>query len=210
MASDFDLLVYLAEKSGLYRSLKTSTVKIAQETKASQQTVSRKLRQLDELNLISRTASAKGMEITIMPSGKGMLQQNYSKLKGIFESLAEPLSGSVCHGIGEGAYYVLKYKKLFKQHLGFTPYPGTLNLKVEKEKALAFLDGLEKVRIEGFKDKSRTFGALDCYLTRIKGIKAAVIVPERTRHEENVLEIIAPDYLRGELKLKNKDLLVIE
>lgn len=210
MASDFDLLVYLAEKSGLYRNLKTSTVKIAQETNASQQTVSRKLRQLDEFNLISRTASAKGMEITISQAGKEMLQQNYDKLKGIFESQARPLEGVVCHGIGEGAYYVLKYKKLFKQHLGFDPYPGTLNLKVEREKALAFLDGLERVRVEGFKDKARSFGALDCYRIKVKGIKAAVIVPERTRHEENIVEIIAPDYLRGELKLKNNDLLVVE
>ena len=78
------------------------------------------------------------------------------------------------------------------------------------EKALAFVDGLENVRIEGFKDKSRSFGALDCYKIKVKGIPAAVIVPERTRHDEDIVEIIAPKYLRGELKLKNKDMLVIE
>lgn len=210
MASDFELLVHLAGKKGLYRKLKTSTVRIAEETKASQQTVSRRLRRLEELELISRKASAQGMEIAIAPAGKELLRHNFEKLKGVFERKAKPLSGQVCHGIGEGAYYVLKYKRLFKKHLGFTPYPGTLNLKVERGQALAFLDGLESVRIQGFKDKARSFGALDCYRLEVKGIKAAAIIPERSRHEENILEVVAPEYLRGELKLKNNDWLVIE
>ena len=210
MGNDFDLLLYLAGESALYNRLKTSTVRIAKETKASQQTVSRKLRQLEEEKLISRQASARGMEITISLEGKTLLKQRYHKLKEVFENKQPPLQGMVSRGIGEGAYYVLKYKKLFRQALGFSPYPGTLNLKVEKEKGQAFLDSLEKTHIKGFKDKSRTFGALDCYGLKINGVEAAVIVPERSRHGENVMEIIAPVHLRTKLKFKDNSLLEVK
>ena len=42
------------------------------------------------------------------------------------------IKGVVVSGVGEGKWYVEKYLPYFEQTLGFTCFPGTLNMKVSK------------------------------------------------------------------------------
>lgn len=58
--------------------------------------------------------------------------------------------------------------------------------------------------------ENRTFGGVKCFHCKIlddraEGIKSAVIIPVRRHYPDDVLEIISPVYLRGELDLKNND-----
>ncbi|MEB3757312.1 MAG: CTP-dependent riboflavin kinase, partial [Desulfurococcales archaeon] len=41
--------------------------------------------------------------------------------------------GRVFSGLGEGEFYVNLYARNFRRALGFTPYPGTLNVRVAPE-----------------------------------------------------------------------------
>jgi|TARA_B100001971_G_scaffold185673_1_gene185107 riboflavin kinase len=199
----FELLTYIAKKEGLFGKLKTSTLSISKELNISQQTISRKLREMENNGLIKRTATPNGLTITIDNIGRDLLQENYKELTKLFKARKKSILGIVKKGIGEGSYYVSQkpYQKQFKAKLGFNAYPGTLNLKINKEELTKFLANKEPIKISSFSTKTRTFGSLTAYKLKISNIQAAIVIPERTRHSEDIIEIIAPVNLRDSLKL---------
>lgn len=212
MAYDYlEMLMYISKKAGVFKALETSTIHIAKELKTSQQTVSRKLRGMEKLGLIKRTATQKGLLIQLDDKGRDFLKQHYTELGNIFAEKQE-LNGVVAKGIGEGRYYVglTDYQKQFREKLGFEAYLGTLNLRVKKAEALEFISSLEPITIDGFETKDRTFGKLTGYKVRIKNIECAIIVPERSRHEEDIIELIAPHDLKKKLGLKDNSKITIQ
>ena len=66
-----------------------------------------------------------------------------------------------------------------------------------------------KIEINGFKQKNKTFGGVDCYKAKIKKIQGAIIIPHLTKHK-NIIEFIAPIHLKSELKLKDGDKIKVE
>lgn len=119
------------------------------------------------------------------------------------------IEGRVIKGLGDGAYYMALpgYSKQIKRKLGFVPFPGTLNLRVNEKTDLentAKLRHFLGVKINAFKTQGRFFGGATCFKILINGrVKGAAILPDRTHHDANTLEIIAPEFLRKKLKLKN-------
>ncbi|MFC1704880.1 DUF120 domain-containing protein [Nanoarchaeota archaeon] len=206
-----ELLMYITKKAGVFKALETSTIKVAKELKTSQQTVSRKLRDMEGLGLIKRSATQKGLLIQIDNNGRDFLKQQYADLGNVFAERVQ-LAGIVAKGIGEGRYYVSLdgYQKQFKEKLGFKAYPGTLNLKVKRAEALEFINSLNSINIDGFETKDRTFGKLTAYKIKMKNIDGAIIIPERTRHEEEIMEIIAPVNIKQKLKLKDNSKVKLE
>ena len=204
------VLLYLAEKGALYRPFQSSTAKMGNDLKISQQSVSRKLREMEGEGLLHRTATPQGIRVTISEKGRQFLRHTYIRLKEVFGARLV-LKGTLVTGLGEGRYYMSLggYRKQFQSKLGFTPYEGTLNLHVDAAERTHLLQGLEMVHIDGFDTKSRTFGGIQCYLASINGIKGAVMIPERTGHDAHVLECIAPIHLRSRLRLKDGDLITI-
>ena len=120
------------------------------------------------------------------------------------------LNGIIVRGLGEGTYFMSMqhYKNEIKKKLGFSAYPGTLNLKVNK-KELDLLEKLNKIKIDGFKKNNKTFGGADCYRAKIKGINGAIIIPHLTKHK-NIIEFIAPVHVKSELKIKDGDNIKVE
>lgn len=206
-----DLLMYTAKRKGLFNALNSSTSRIANDLNVSQQTISRKLREMENLELIKRDVSPNGLSVSIVGKGRALLKKNYLELKLIFKEKKLMLKGIVEKGIGEGKYYMSmkQYQQQFKSKLGFDAYPGTLNLKVNKVEAMTFLSNIEPIIIDGFSTKSRTYGSLSCYKIKVNDINGAIIIPKRTRHEEEILEIIASIYLREKLNLKDGDVLKV-
>lgn len=200
-----ELLLHTAKKEGLFGSLKSSTLKLAKELNIPQQTISRKLREMEANGLIKRSASPNGLTISLDQKGREFLQKQYHELSQIFKTKKTSITGSVEKGIGEGAYYVSQkgYQEQFRAKLGFEAFPGTLNLKVKKEELAQFLAGKESVKINGFETKTRTFGSIASYKIRVNNTEAAIVKPERARHPEDIIEIIAPINLRDSLKLKD-------
>jgi len=214
---ELNMLMYLANKSRLNETLRISTQQLAADMNFSQQTASRKLIELEQQNYITRQLFGDGIEITLLPKSKQLIEQHYALLKSIYES-KKILHGRITAGLGEGKFYmqVKQYKESIEKKLFFTPFPGTLNLKVIPVERKQFLLHKEKqmVKIEGFTTPQRTFGSLLCYPVNIKkgkkSIYGALIIPERTNHPEDVAELIAPIHLRTVLKVNNDDILEIE
>ena len=207
-----NLLLHLARKGALAGQAELSTTQLAKETGLSQQSVSRKLIALEEEGLIERHATPQGVNVRLRASGADALRKEFLALQDVFSRGSRSLRGRVVHGLGEGAYYMsLKgYVTQFRALLGFAPYPGTLNLKVDDAALQQFLLSREKIVIEGFTSEGRTFGGLDAYTVQVGRIPAALIIPHRTSHNRGVAEIIAKDYLRGKLRLKDQDVVEVK
>lgn len=198
-----ELLLYLADKTKLFFPVETSTNKISSDLNISQQTISRKLREMENLGLITRNVNYKGHLITLTQKSINILKEHSKKIQDLLKNKKISILGTLVDGSGEGSYYISlkQYKEKIRKKLGFTIYPGTLNIKVDKEKINPFLNSLIPIKISGFKTKQRTFGEITCYKIKFKNTDAAIVVPERTRYED-ILEIIAPFNLRNKFNLK--------
>ncbi len=215
----FFTLYKLAELGASSRIIKVSTEHLAEKIGSSQQTASRHLIKLENMGWIKRTITPEGCLTKITNEGVSELKKLYSELRLIFESVYPPsitLEGVLFSGIGEGAYYVTKegYRKQFIEKLGFDPYPGTLNIKLTTDydlKSLSELETYPAIELEGFEDESRTFGAVKCYPATINNkVKGAVIYALRSHYGSSVLEIVAPNFLRRSLKLKDGNKVKVE
>jgi len=119
--------------------------------------------------------------------------------------------GTVFSGRGEGKHFVeLPWVRAqIERKLGFTPYLGTLNLRLFEEedvlKRKSLLDsalGICVVPEAGY--FSGTF-----FRATVLGVEAAVVIPQVPNYPVDVLEIIAPIYLRGKLEKGNGDRVVV-
>jgi riboflavin kinase len=205
-------LLKLAEMGAHRRIAKISTEYLAGKLDLSQQTASRYLMELENKGWIKRTITPEGCLIKITESGIKELNKLYTNLRFLMESAYPPsvtLEGTVFTGLGEGAYYISKesYRKQFIEKLGFDPYPGTLNLKLTTDydtKARSELEAYPGIEVEGFRSEDRTFGSVKCYPVIIENsVKGALILDLRSHYDASVLEIVAPIYLRNNLKLKD-------
>jgi riboflavin kinase len=200
-----ELLLYIARKGGLFGSLGSSTLKISREVGISQQSISRKLREMENKGLVKRLVSPNGLKVSLDNKGREFLQKNYRELSDVFKAKKTEITGIVQKGIEEGSYYVAQkgYQQGFKGKLGFNAFPGTLNLKIDKEELMSFLADKEVIEIGGFVTKTRSFGGLSCYKIKVGNVDGAIVKPERARHPEDIIEIVAPVNLRDSLKLKD-------
>jgi len=118
------------------------------------------------------------------------------------------LVGRVVSGSGRGAQYLREegYKKRFQEKLGFTPYPGTLNIKLTKKAVENLRKTAEEVglRINGFFDGGKMFGGVLCLPARVGDVSCAIIFPEKSTHLD-VVELAAPINLRQHHRLGDGD-----
>ena len=120
------------------------------------------------------------------------------------------VAGTLFSGMGKGKYYVghPEYQRRFRERLGYLPYPGTLNVKLEDQGAIRKLEearSLDGSKIEGFTLGGETFSALTCFDGELRGEKVTLLFIDVTYYNESVAELISPTYLRGKLGLKDGD-----
>lgn len=146
------------------------------------------------------------------------------------------LSGTVSSGLGRAHVFMAQqhYQEQFKQILGGSAWPGTLNLKISgsdlvqyialrKKSGIDTLDAsdedrsaatdvevsqYEAHRIRGFLRDGVSFGGATAFsgLLRCEGesIECALLIPDLTRHID-VVEIIASSFLRERMSLTDGD-----
>lgn len=211
----------LARMGGLISSLRLSSRELARNLGLSQQTASRQLQELERADLVSRTLTPRGQVISLTSRGREVLEAEYSIYRELFE--APPhlvVEGSVETGLGEGSYYITLpgYTAQFKDRLGFSPYPGTLNLRPAESmrSAVERLRASSGVKINGFTAEGRSFGGATCHLATLfrsdrieESALGAMIIPHRT-HYRRVIEIISPWFLREKLDLSDGDQVTME
>lgn len=211
---DIQYLKKLALLGAHKKSLELSSIRFASHIDSSQQTAARKLKALEEEKLISRRILPDGQLISITKIGMDILHKELNDYQEIFSGNGNIkfLSGKVITGLGEGQYYISLegYREQFREKLGFDPYPGTLNIKLDEKSIDIRKKVTESINIMGFTDMKRTFGKGSCFRIRISDIEGAVITPERTHYPEDIIEIIAPVNLRTDLDLKDGHNVIVE
>ncbi len=203
--TNIGLALLLARRAGIHGKELVSTSELARLTGFSQQSISRKLRELEREGIISRRASTSGIEVALAGRGRKELESLHMELGELFSGKKGSLKGKAIDGLGEGTYYtsIPEYRKEFKELFGFDVFPGTLNLEVSPEYRAAFT-AKAPIKVRGFTAKERTFGGIDCWPCRVNGkVDAVAILPHRTNHPDNIIELIAPFSLRKKLGLKN-------
>jgi riboflavin kinase, archaea type len=207
-------LVELVKLNAHLAFVPLSTEELAEKIGQSQQSASQHLQQLERLGYVERKRSGARSEVRLTEPGRDVVRAYYSSLRVALDGKPKEMKfvGKVFKGLGEGAYYIGLdgYKSQFSKALGFDPYPGTLNLRLEnavQAEQKRQLRGFEGLRIEGFQSQGRTYGGARCYRAAVgaKRLPASVLVIDRTHYDDSVMEIIAPQYLRGALNLKDGD-----
>lgn len=118
------------------------------------------------------------------------------------------LQGTIVEGMGKGKFFLSQvgYQLRIEKRVGFVPFPGTMNLKIDSKEWVRAKKRLSKKIIAPFQFQHRSFGGLDLYPCRLPDQSgAAVIVPHQTTHPSDIIEIIAAKNLRKEFGLKNGD-----
>jgi riboflavin kinase len=184
-------------------SISLSSSTLASILGTSMQTAARRLCNLEEDGYLARKLTNIGQDVKITEKGILRLKAEREDYKKIFQvSYARKIKGTVASGMGEGQYYISLdgYTIQFNQKLGFIPYPGTLNLRSQEP---FVTDTAGAVKIDGFKDERRTYGACQCYPAEIGGVECAIIRPERSSYPSHLLEIISSVELRKALSLSD-------
>ena len=182
--------------------VKVSCADLADRLDASSQTASRRLQALDDAEYVDRDLVSDGQWVQVTETGERALKAEYEDYRRIFEGAADlALDGTVTGGMGEGRHYINLpgYKRQFEEKLGYEPYPGTLNvsLTADARRERSAMDAVEGVPIDSWEDDERTYGSATCY--------PATLDADRTHHDEDQLELIAPDRLRDDLGLDDGD-----
>ncbi|HYA32713.1 MAG TPA: DUF120 domain-containing protein [Candidatus Bathyarchaeia archaeon] len=209
-----DPLLELALINAAQKPIQVSAVEFAKRLKTSPMTASRRLKELEDGGLIARMLSGRSQAVIITEKGSSVLKEQYLAYKSIFESKPViELTGTIVSGLGEGRYYlsIRGYAKQFEERLGFTPYPGTLNIELDEESAAARvrLNSLPPIYISSFKTSNRTYGGIRCYPAAIGGINGAVIVPDRSHYHNDVIETVARVSIKETLQKGNGDFIEV-
>ncbi len=199
-----ELLIYLFSKRAHINPVNLTTTQIALETGFSQQSISRKLIEFQQGGLLDRTNG-----IFLQKKAVDQIISTYKILKDVFEPQPLVFRGKIVSGLGEGKHYLSidGYKKGIQSALGFAAYPGTLNLKIPESELWkrSLLLKSNSIEIPGFKLGDRTFGGIFAYKVDLNGHTGAIIIPIRTHHGPEFLEIIAPFCIREKFKINDGD-----
>ena len=204
-----ELLRLLAHAGADHTPVVLTSGEVGERLGVSQQAAARYLVELERRELVVRTLASRRQRLQLTPAAMELLRAEYRGYRRIFEGPGQlAISGEVASGLGEGRYYLSQpgYVLQFTERLGYTPYPGTLNvrLRASEIRRLAVLKDWSGVRIDGFEAAGRTFGGATCFPGRLNGKPCHLIRPDRS-HYQDVVEFIAPARLRTTLRLKDGD-----
>ncbi len=205
-----EAILLLARKGALGRPVRITTAELGRLLGMSQQNASVRIRSLEMEGLAERS----GNGIMLTRKASRALFSQFSMLKKLFEGGPIILHGKVVGGFKEGKFYMSLpgYRKAIEERLGFTPYPGTLNIEVSPEDLELRLElrTRKPIEIPGFSHKGKAYGPIEAYRCRVGGMEGAVIFPRRSQHGLSVVELIAPVHLMTELSLHIGSLVEVE
>lgn len=121
------------------------------------------------------------------------------------------VEGKVFSGGGEGAKFIeLPWvREQIIEKLGFSPYPGTLNIKLTENsvKLKKLLKKAKPIEIS----PARGFYHGICFKAHLTDdSECAIVIPEIENYPEGTIEVIAPINLRERLQLKDGDMVTVK
>jgi riboflavin kinase len=236
----FLILINLLSRGAKETYVEVTSTQISKVIERSQQTASKVLIELEKYNLIERIKNNKIFKVKVTPEGFEVISELQELIKTATDNSKRKsavFKGKIVTGMGEGSYYMsLKgYRKQFKDKLGYEPFPGTLNVKLDDK---IYMDtkreiiNYPSIYIDGFKDENRTFGWVKCYpailfpeaMKNKKDLKknpyntdskkveinSSILLLERTHHDNSLIEVISPVCIKDTANLKNGDTVTIK
>ena len=204
-------LSYLLSKGAKYNYVTVTTSSLGNNIQKSQQAASKHLLELEQNKFIERIISGRNISVKITSKGffemvklSSILQKSLNSSPSYVE-----LKGTLVSGMGEGAYYMgLKgYTKQFQSKIGYVPFPGTLNVRLDQkihQESIKQFETLNGVKIKSFSDGKRTYGWVKCFNAKLNNsINCELIILERTHHDDSIIELISKSCLRKTGKLKD-------
>ena len=197
-------LSYLLSKGAKYNFVTVTTSSLGRNIGKSQQAASKHLLELEQNQFIERIIAARNISVKITSKGFAEMLKISSILQNSLESSPShiELHGTLVSGMGEGAYYMgLKgYTKQFKSKIGYVPFPGTLNVRLDKkihQESIKQFEMLDGIKITSFSDGKRTYGWVKCFNAKLNdSIDCQLIMLERTHHDASIIELISKVSIR--------------
>lgn len=117
------------------------------------------------------------------------------------------IEGKIFSGMGVGKEYIslTPYQEKIEEKTGFRPFPGTLNIRCEKEKVEEVLNKLGASRIESFKFEGEKYSGVDVYEAWLRGLSVAVLRMDVTDYGPEVVELVAEENLREKFGFEDGD-----
>jgi riboflavin kinase len=119
------------------------------------------------------------------------------------------LSGTVFSGQGESKKFLeLPWvRRQVEEKLGFTPYLGTLNIRLTEEsvKRKQLLENAQPIQVCPPQDYCN--GAI--FKASIGSLECAIVIPEVANYPKDVLELIAAENLKEKLHLVDGDRITV-
>ncbi len=124
------------------------------------------------------------------------------------------ITGVIFSDLGQASSFMALdwVQKALRDGLGFSPFPATLNLRLESDKAMAVwqevkseMRGIDIIPLDPSFCKAR------CFLVEIEGKqKGAVLLPEVEGYPANKVEVIAPVRLKDEFRVRDGGRITLE
>jgi riboflavin kinase len=115
--------------------------------------------------------------------------------------------GTVYSGKGEGAEFVKLpwVRKQIEEKLGFSPFLGTLNIKLTEAEGTKLKNALRKAKATEIVPAAG-FHSGKCFRAFMRdNQECVVVIPEINSCPKDVMELVAPANLREKLQLKDGD-----
>lgn len=197
-------LTYLLSKGAKHNFVTVTTESLGKSIHKSQQAASKHLVDLENNQFIERVISGRNISVKITLKGFSEMVKLSNTLQKSLESSPShvELKGTLVSGLGEGSYYMsLKgYTKQFKTKIGYIPFPGTLNVRLDKkiyQEAIKQFENLGGIKIESFSDGKRTYGWVKCFHAKVNNsINCELVLLERTHHDNSIIELISQVCIR--------------
>jgi len=192
-------LSYLLSKGAKHNYIAITTSALGKSIQKSQQSASKHLLELEENQFIERIVSGRNTSVKITDKGFSEMVKLSTVLQKSLNSFPShvEIKGTLVSGMGEGAYYMgLKgYTKQFKSKIGYVPFPGTLNVRIDQkihQEAIKQFETLNGIKIKSFSDGKRTYGWVKCFPAKLNNsVNCDLILLERTHHDNSVIELIS-------------------
>ena len=116
------------------------------------------------------------------------------------------LLGKIVSGMGKGTFFMSQdfYKAQFQEKVHFTPFEGTLNLKIDSN-SINSMKTLPKNKF-GLIHGEGKFGDVKYIEANINNeIRGALVFPAKSEHNEDVLEFITYKNLRKQFQFMDGD-----
>ena len=124
------------------------------------------------------------------------------------------ITGVVFSDLGQASSFMALdwVQKALRDGLGFSPFPATLNLRLESDQAMAVWQEVKsEMRGIDIIPPDPSFCKARCFLVEIEGKqKGAVLLPEVEGYPANKVEVIAPVRLKDELRVRDGGRITLE